>query len=184
MSQNWVLFSTHNTGKVRAKPANQREEKAVLAMRTKSRKGTSASDLCERCVLPFPWGKKKTWKLKANAYFQEKWYMIKWYVLITSGGYFIIQEITVKGHCALIKLYLCQITSSHPIACALLLLWLHVSSSGHTHREVLECQPMCWTELCSAHTGWNMLLLTGTRAQPHHSPSKKCLAPLISKAVF
>lgn len=180
MSQNWVLFSTLNTWKVRAKPANQREEKAVLAMRTKSRKGTSASDLCERGVLPFPWGKKKTWKLKVNAYFQEKWYMIKWYVLITSGGYFIIQEITVKGHCALIKLYLCQITSSH----ALLLLWLHVSSSGHTHRKVLEWHPMCWTEPCSAHTGWNVLLLTGTRAPPRLCPSKKCLVPLISKAAF
>lgn len=80
LKPSWVLLSPPSTAKLlRVMPANQRGEKTVLAMRIKSREGNcSFKSVLEVCFTLSLRKKQKTWKLKVNAYFQEKCHVIKW----------------------------------------------------------------------------------------------------------
>lgn len=184
-NQSWVLLPPPSTGKLlRAKPANQRGEKTVLAMRIKGREeNCSFRSVLKVCFTLSLRKKRKTWKLKVNAYFQEKCYVIKWQVLITGGGNFVTQEITGKGHCALTKLYLLWITSSHPTPCALL-------NSGSA-RPVLgtDAQTCCEDALCAVrsaapgHAGRPRAGSCGLRSSPLRPGLGYITSPLSWKAM-
>lgn len=166
LNQSWVLLPPPSTGKLlRAKPANQRREKPALAMRIKSREeNCSFKSVLEVCFTLSLRKKRKTWKLKVNIYFQEKCYVIKWYILITGGGYFVTQEITGRGHCALTKLYLLWITSPHPAPCAPFTAAAQAQRWARGRREVLRV-PSGSCGLCSSPRGH------GSWTSEHHLAS-------------
>lgn len=137
---------------------------------------------------PFPEEKEKNMKAQSKCIFPGKMLCDQLVSFDHCRGYFITQEITVKGHCALIKFYLLRITSSLLTAALTpaphALFWAR-THTGHLCNNALSPAML----LATLHKELQGPLPTPRPQLVHESttscgPGEKCLAPLLPAVAF